>query len=334
MKIFIISSENINKYGISKVINELKKRFRKINKVEYSNNYLNFIISKPDILHIHGCWRIRLLIFFLLAKMTGVKIIISPHGMMDQNSLNQKKIKKKLALLLYQKFIFKNSDLVIVNSEIEKKNFLRNIPIIKKIKIIPHGVDIDKGFVIKKNSHKNLKFVFFSKIHKSKNLLTLVKLWQKSKFLKKFYLYIYGEIDDKKYFSVINEFILRNNNIHYLGHFSKKIQQKLSKYDVFIHPSKSENFGLVIYEALSSGLFLILNKNLKKTDLEKDYFAMNINFNLESLNNSIKKILQNKKKIKSLAYKKKCFNYIKTNFNWETISKFYLDEYLIVINNK
>ena len=108
----------------------------------------------------------------------------------------------------------------------------------------------------------------------------------------------------------------------------------MSKYDVFIHPSKSENFGLVIYEALSSGLFLILNKNLKKTDLEKDYFAMNINFNLESLNNSIKKILQNKKKIKSLAYKKKCFNYIKTNFNWETISKFYLDEYLIVINNK
>ena len=27
-------------------------------------------------------------------------------------------------------------------------------------------------------------------------------------------------------------------------------------------------------------------------------------------------------------------NYSKTNFNWETISKFYLDEYLIVINNK
>ena len=68
MKIFIISSENINKYGISKVINELKKRLRKINKVEYSNNYLNFIISKPDILHIHGCWRIRLLIFFSIGQ--------------------------------------------------------------------------------------------------------------------------------------------------------------------------------------------------------------------------------------------------------------------------
>ena len=73
----------------------------------------------------------------------------------------------------------------------------------------------------------------------------------------------------------------------------------MSKYDVFIHPSKSENFGLVIYEALSSGLFLILNK-FEKTDLEKDYFAMNINFNLESLNNSIKKFCRIKK-IKSLV---------------------------------
>ena len=78
---------------------------------------------------------------------------------------------------------------MVINSEIEKKNF-RNIPIIKKVKIIPHGVDIDKGFVIKKNSHKNLKFVFFSKIHKSKNLLTLVKLWQKSKFLKVLLIYL------------------------------------------------------------------------------------------------------------------------------------------------
>lgn len=331
MKIFIVSSENRNKFGISKVINQLKKRFRRFNKVEYSNNPINFILFKPDILHIHGCWKIRLLLFFLLAKTIGVKVVISPHGMMDKNSLNQKKIKKRIALFLYQKFLLKNSDLIIVNSKLEKKNLLKQISEIRKIRIIYHGVEIDKNFFPKKNIEKNLKFVFFSKIHESKNLLTLVKLWEKSIFLKKFHLYILGEIDDKIYFLKINKLIQRNKNIKYLGSLSKQIQKQLSKYDVFIHPSKSENFGLVIYEALSSGLFLILNKSLKKNSLKVNSFATNIKFNLVSLNNSIKKILKNKKRIKSLSYKKKSLSYVKTNFNWDTIFRYYLNEYSIII---
>tara|TARA_Y100001935_G_C17309852_1_gene515034 strand:- start:7 stop:1014 length:1008 start_codon:yes stop_codon:yes gene_type:complete len=333
VKIFIISSENRNKFGISKVINQLNKRFRKLNKVEYSKSLISFIFSKSDILHIHGCWKIRLLIFFLFAKAIGVKVIISPHGMMDQNSLKQKKIKKILALFFYQRLIFLNSDLIIVNSEIEKKNFLKQIPGIKKIKIISHGVEIDKNFFPKKNLDKNLNFIYFSKIHRSKNLLTLVKLWQRSIFLEKFNLFIFGEIDDEIYFSKINELILRKKNIKYLGPLNRKIQKKLSKYDVFIHPSKSENFGLVIYEALSSGLFLILSKSLKKTSLEENSFSVGINFNSRSLNKTIRNILRNKKRIKSLVYKKRCFNYIKRNFNWDNISKYYLNEYLIIINN-
>ena len=335
MKIFLTSSENNNKFGVSKVINELKKRFIIINKVECSNNPINFILSKSDILHIHGCWKIRLVFFFLLAKFSGIKVVISPHGMIDQNSLSQKKIKKKLALFLYQRLIFKNSDLIIVNSKLEKKNFLEVVPVVKKIMIIKHGIEINKNFFPKRNLKKNLKFVFFSKIHRSKNLYTLLKLWEKSLFLKKFNLSIIGEIVDKVYFSEVNKVILKNNNINYLGSINDNVQKKLSEYDVFIHPSKSENFGLVIYEALSSGLFLILNKKLKKRYLEQNCFANSINFNIQSLNNTIKKILKDKKRIKSLAYKKKCLEYVKNNYDWDKISLSYLDTYSdIVKNNK
>ena len=64
-------------------------------------------------------------IIFFLAKIFKKKIIISPHGMIDPISLNQKD-KKKIALFFYQKFIFENSDLIIVNSKIEKKIFKNN----------------------------------------------------------------------------------------------------------------------------------------------------------------------------------------------------------------
>ena len=83
--------------------------------------------------------------------------------MIDQNSLNQKNLKKKLALLLYQKLIFKNSDLIIVNSKFEKKNFLKQITGIRKIKIISHGVEIDRNYLPKKIQKKFKIYFFFQK---------------------------------------------------------------------------------------------------------------------------------------------------------------------------
>ena len=81
--------------------------------------------------------------------------------MIDPFSLEQKSFKKKIALLLYQKFIFENSDLIIVNSIIEKKNFLKLTKKISKIIVIPHGIYFDKKFKIINNNKKDLRFIFF-----------------------------------------------------------------------------------------------------------------------------------------------------------------------------
>ena len=331
-KLLYTSSEDHKNFGVSKVVISLNAKLqeKKIKSI-FSNNLSKLLLFKPDLIHINGCWKIRLILFFILAKILRIKIIISPHGMMDPVSLNQKSLKKKIALFLYQKIIFRNSDLIIVNSKIEKKNFLRIIKKVSNIVIIPHGINIDKKFRIKNNKKKDLKFVFFSRIHKSKNLDTLVNLWKNDSFFEKLNFDIYGEILDRKYFNSLN--IRYDKNINYIGPLNNNIQQTLSKYDVLIYPSKSENFGLVIFEALSSGLFLILNKSLEKKFLETNNFAKNINFNSIELKNTIKKIMKNKRKIKSYYYKSKSFNYIKKNFDWKKISSIYIKNYKELLDN-
>ena len=331
-KLFYTSSENHKNFGVSKVVNSLNLELKK-KKIQtiFSNKISKFLFFKPDIIHINGCWKIRLIFFFILAKFYGVKIVVSPHGMVDPFSLEQKSFKKKIALLLYQKFIFENSDLIIVNSIIEKKNFLKLTKKISKIIVIPHGIYFDKKFKIIKNNKKDLRFIFFSRIHRSKNLDTLVKIWRKDYFFHKFKLDIYGKIIDKNYF---NELKIRNvKNINYRGQLNKNIQKLLSKYDVFIHPSNSENFGLVIFESLSSGLYLILNKKLKKTFLEKKKFAKNINFNLKELKASVRYVLKIKRQIKSISYKQKTFRYVKKNFDWINISNVYFETYKKLVIN-
>ena len=121
LKVLYFTLEINNKFGVSKVVNDIKKnQSNKIN-IKLSKNILDIFLFKPQIIHIHGCWKLKLLIIFLLAKIMFIKIAISPHGMIDPFSFSQKKIKKNFAWFFYQKYIFKFSNLIIVNSEFEKK---------------------------------------------------------------------------------------------------------------------------------------------------------------------------------------------------------------------
>ena len=244
--------------------------------------------------------------------------------MLDPESLKIKSFKKKIAFSIYQRSVLIGSDLIIVNSHEEKKNVLEKVNH-KKIVVIPHGINLIK---IKKKINKSLLHsVYFSKIHPIKNLLQLVKIWSISKKLQKFKLSIYGEIDDRQYFNKINNIINKSKNIFYCGKIGNNKIMNLSRYDNFIFPSKSENFGLVVLEALNAGLYLILNKTLPWKSLEINKFASFTNFNKKSLEDIIIFTEKNKNFLFSdLLYKKKIL-YLKSNYNWQIISNKYIAQY-------
>ncbi len=306
IKVLFISSEKSNKFGVSKVVNSLKKNLQKKIRLKFSNSIINFIRYKPNLIHIHGCWNLKLLLFFLISKLISAKVILSPHGMINPISFNQKKLKKLIGWYIYQKLMFLNSDLIIVNSPLEKKNLQRRIKNTNKIYVIPHGIDIKpKKNIIKLSSKSKLKFVFFSRIHPSKNLEKLINIWTNNTFLKNFELSIYGEVTDHKYFSKIKNKILNAVNLKYLGPLYNNNHAALSKYDIFLLPSKSENFGLVVLEAMSSGLYILLNKKLPWKILQTRGFGKLIDINSTTLVKEVKKLELIKAKIRSKKFKKK-----------------------------
>ena len=164
--LFFTSSENNNKFGVYKVVKELSNRIkRKKKNIKFSNKIREFINFYPKLVHIHGCWKLHLLIIFLFSKIFKIKIVVSPHGMLDPFSISQKKIKKIFGWHLYQKFILLYSDLIIVNSTKEKQNVLSIAKRKLKIKIINHGVEINSNFSLKEKKNKNLRFIFFPNWH-------------------------------------------------------------------------------------------------------------------------------------------------------------------------
>ncbi len=326
LKVLYFTSETKKKFGIHKVIDVLKKKQVNKLKIKLSNNVLDIFNFKPQVIHIHGCWQPKLLMIFLIAKITSKKVVISPHGMIDPFSFNQKKTKKTIAWFLYQRYIFYFSNLIIVNSKLEKNNLLKKIRFHKNIKIINHGVNIpQKNSKTKKNK---LKFVFFSRIHPSKNLIKLVQIWKKNHFFDNYILDVYGEIDDVKYFEIFKDKIRKSKNINYKGKInSNRLIDKLSKYDVFLHPSNSENFGLVILEAMSCGLFPVVNKKLDWKILDKNNLGYSLNFNHKNLNKLIIRLNKSKQKIRSKKFRKKLRKYLLKNYNWDFIINDYHQNY-------
>ena len=103
LKVLYFTSETKKKFGVFKVVNILKKKQTNKIKSKLTNSIFDIFFFKPQIIHIHGCWRPKLFIVFLLAKITSIKIVISPHGMIDPLSFSQKKINGITPRLLVRK---------------------------------------------------------------------------------------------------------------------------------------------------------------------------------------------------------------------------------------
>ena len=86
--IFFISSENNNSFGVNQVLKNLKASLIKKCHINKSSGIWHFINTKYDLIHIHGCWKIRIIFYFIFSKIMKLKVIISPHGMLDPFSFN------------------------------------------------------------------------------------------------------------------------------------------------------------------------------------------------------------------------------------------------------
>jgi glycosyltransferase involved in cell wall biosynthesis len=134
--------------------------------------------------------------------------------------------------------------------------------------VLYYGVDIDK-FEAKKQYCKDdiVNFIFVGYDWIRKGLQYLIYAWKELNreypiFMRKANLLIFGP---DKYDSILNKIINNENNIKLMG---KENPIKIyKKGDVFVFPSLEDGFGLVVLEAMASGLPVIVSENTGASEL-------------------------------------------------------------------
>lgn len=241
---------------------------------------VNAIGSKYQILHQHSIWLALSRVTNSWRSKFNCPTVITPHGTLEDFVLKRSKWKKRLALIAYEMMNLKSASCLQATAEQEAISF-RRFGLKNPIAIIPIGISEDwlqcngdmqkfrKRFSIPRERRLLL---FLSRIHPKKGLPMLFKaMAQLSNRLDDWLLVIAGadESGHRHELEQQGEKLGISNRVIFVGplHGSEK-RDAFASADVFVLPTHSENFGIVIAEALGAGVPVITTKGAPWEDLQ------------------------------------------------------------------
>ncbi len=191
-------------------------------------------------------------------KITG-PVALASMGVFSKEALAQKSLKKKLFITACKIVgLFKNITWS-VTSEIEAEDVKKAIgPDIRYVvaEDLPRSLDpkaIERDYNL-------LRVVFLSRICEHKNLKIAIEAIKAMEYKNKT-LDIYGPIQEQDYWEDCKKALSDADfNWHYGGDVdSEQVPDIFAGHDIMILPTKSENYGHVIFEALSTGCVPVIS---------------------------------------------------------------------------
>lgn len=224
-------------------------------------NIEDYILSeKFDLIQMQSMWAPAYHKVAKIARSHNIPYIITPRGMLEPWSLSQSKWKKKLALWLYQMNDLKKAACIFTTAEMEAQH-VRDLGVNVPMSVIPNGIET-AGYACRTSMEFVKKqILFLSRVHVKKGIEILIDAFKK----------VREESVEFLDWSVV---IVGNGETEYIESLKKKVESlrmqdcvkilppvfgeaKTKLYQeslLFCLPSYSENFGMVIAEAMSCGV--------------------------------------------------------------------------------
>lgn len=214
------------------------------------------------------------------------KVMIAPRGEFSPSALNIKKIKKSVYLLYFRLFHLKKIKKWHATSNDEKK-CIHQLFTNKKVINVPNIVIPNEINFINNKKVGNLDIVFLSRIVEMKNLKYVLYILNKIKNrTDKINMDIYGPCEDIKYWNECQELIKElpsNISVNYKGTVdNESVISTISYYDILFLPTKGENFGHVIFEAMSAGVLPLISDRTPWKNLDDKGIGWDISLEMQN----------------------------------------------------
>ena len=242
---------------------------------QYNKTVFESVIKEigPDLIYLQGLFQGCVIPCLMLAKKYNIKVLLAPRGELCAGAF-RKKYKKipyilvARALSLLKKVHFQSTSdeetaaiKKYLKAQDDRVHFLTNIPSIPQNAFSRPSKKSGEG-----------RFVFLSRIHPKKNLLKAIEFFSSAKG--DIVFDIYGSIEDESYWKLCLEkakALPSNVKVNYCGLIDHNdVHSVFSRYDAFLFPTMSENYGHVIAEALIVGCPVIVSDQTPWNDMENN----------------------------------------------------------------
>lgn len=220
-----------------------------------------------DVVHLHGTWSPILAIAAYLSHSRNIPFIVSPHGCLEPWALGHRKLKKQVALAVYQRWVLENAALLVATAAQERAS-IRALGLAGDIAVLPNGVDLVTEPTRRVGCTR--KVLFLSRIHPQKGVADLVMAWARVR-QPGWRLVIAGPSEGGYEEEIKN--LTRTLGIEDDFDFPGLVSGEKKEYcfanaDIFVLPTYSENFGIAVAEALAHGLPVITTTGAPWQELE------------------------------------------------------------------
>ena len=256
-----IRSENMNIHSLEGTTAKLKVLSPSFSRKEIAKYLAE---ERFELIQIQSVWEMHYHKVILEARKQNIPYIVTPRGMLEPWSLSQKKWKKKLAWWLYQRNDVQKSACVFTTAKMEAEH-VSDLGITTCKAVIPNGIETDAYPC--KSSVEGVKkqVLFLSRVHVKKGIELLFEAWKRI-------------LPDYADWQLL---VIGNGEADYIHSLENKVESlglkecikilppvfgeaKIKVYQesaLFCLPSFSENFGMVIAEAMSCGTPVITTTN-------------------------------------------------------------------------
>ena len=230
--------------------------------------------SRTDILHTHSLWGLPTFAAGWVAPGKRAKLVVSPRGTLAPWALNWRR-RRKQVMWPIQKRLLTHADLLHATSETEYEHF-RALGLTAPVAIIPNGVDIPAMPTSTEKNHTSADqrtLLFLSRIHPIKGIDDLLHAWQKLAPKYPDWRLVIAGRGEPAHVKQVHQLAesLRLERVEFPGPlYGSEKSNAYFDADLFVLPTHTENFGIVIAEALAHGCPAIVTHGAPWPGLETE----------------------------------------------------------------
>jgi glycosyltransferase involved in cell wall biosynthesis len=233
-------------------------------------------LRDADVLHLHAPWLQSNLQLASLARRTGLPYVLSAHGMLDDWSMSQKRLKKRLYLTLFGNRLFRNAARIHCTAQAELQQAGRwfgpekgvVIPLIMDpapFRDLP-GPELARGRFAPLRGDEP-KLLFLSRVHPKKGIELLLRAAAELRHRRGRPCTVLIAGPGEPTYVASLQTLATELGIDQATHFLGMVRgaEKLSLYqaaDCFVLPTSQENFGFVLLEAMACGTPVVTTRGV------------------------------------------------------------------------